>query len=77
MVTFHLLAGEGKLRCLSCVEVDIYPKHIEICTGLILNTCARAKISYIIINYQHAILYIQAIQVELKVKNSATVHLVV
>lgn len=38
VVTFHLLAGEGKHGCLSCVEVDIYTKHIEICTGLILNT---------------------------------------
>lgn len=37
VVGFLLLAGEGKLKCLSCVEIDIYPKHIEICTGLILN----------------------------------------
>lgn len=35
---FHLLAGGGKLGHLSCVEEDMYPEHIETCTGLILNT---------------------------------------
>lgn len=38
VVMVHLPEGEGKLGHLSCVEVDMYPKHIETCTGLILNT---------------------------------------
>lgn len=62
VVMFHLLAGEGRLRCLSCIEVDICPKHIEICNGLILNTviyilCQSQSILYYYKLPTHYIIY--------------------